>query len=184
MFNLIPFPIFELCRVFGSTIWLFHTFVKFIQGRGQRCCGMGIVVYTKHIGAETMWPPFRRRYIQCIFFNENVWIPIEISLTFVPKGAINNTPSLVQTMAWCRPGDNPLSEPMLVRLPTYICVNRPQWVKVSNQTQKRLCFLGVEPYCRCFDALRRIRPLVAMGDRGFTTICPIHLLASIGRMNQ
>ena len=32
-------------------------------------------------------------------------------------------------MAWRRPCDKPLSEPMMVRLPTHICVTRPQWVK-------------------------------------------------------
>ena len=32
-------------------------------------------------------------------------------------------------MAWRRPGDKPLSEPMIVVLPTNICVTRPQWVK-------------------------------------------------------
>ena len=33
-------------------------------------------------------------------FNENVWIPIQILLRFVPKGPINNIPALVQLMAW------------------------------------------------------------------------------------
>ena len=32
-------------------------------------------------------------------------------------------------MAWRRPGDKPLSEPMMVSLPTHICVTQPQWVK-------------------------------------------------------
>ena len=32
-------------------------------------------------------------------------------------------------MAWRRPGDKPLSEPMMVCLLTHICVTRPQWVK-------------------------------------------------------
>ena len=32
---------------------------------------------------------------KCIFLNENVWIPIEISLKFVPKGPIDNIPALV-----------------------------------------------------------------------------------------
>ena len=41
-----------------------------------------------------------------IFLNENVWIPIEISHKFVPKGSINNNPVLFQIMAWRRPGDN------------------------------------------------------------------------------
>ena len=31
-------------------------------------------------------------------------------------------------MAWRRPGDKPLSEPMMVCLLTHICVTRPQWV--------------------------------------------------------
>ena len=65
---------------------------------------------------------------KCIFSNENVWIPIKISLKFVPKGPINNIPALVQIMVWCRAGDKPLSEPMMVCLLTYICVTRPQWV--------------------------------------------------------
>ena len=71
-----------------------------------------------------------------IFLNENIWISIKISLKFVPKGSINNISALVQIMAWRRPGDKPLSEPMMVNLPTHICVTRPQWVnkhsKVSN----------------------------------------------------
>ena len=64
-----------------------------------------------------------------IFLNENVRISIKISLKFVPKGQINNIPALVQIMAWRRPGDKPLSEPMVVGLPTHIWVTRPQWVK-------------------------------------------------------
>ena len=31
-------------------------------------------------------------------------------------------------MAWRRSGDKPLFEPMMVGLPTHICVTRPQWV--------------------------------------------------------
>ena len=53
---------------------------------------------------------------KCIFVNENVWIPIKISLKFVPKGLNNNIPALVQIMAWRRPGDKSL----------------PQWVKNRN----------------------------------------------------
>ena len=64
-----------------------------------------------------------------IFLNENVWISINISLKFVPRGPINNIPTLVQVMAWRRSGDKPLSEPMMVRLPTHICITRPQWAK-------------------------------------------------------
>ena len=66
-----------------------------------------------------------------IFLIENVWISINISLKFVPRGPINNIPTLVQVMAWRRSGDKPLSEPMMVRLPTHICVTRPQWVNIA-----------------------------------------------------
>ena len=72
---------------------------------------------------------FADNIFKCIFFNENIWTLIKISLKFVPKGPINNIPALVQIMAWCRPGDKPLSEPMMVRLPMHICVTRPQWLK-------------------------------------------------------
>ena len=51
--------------------------------------------------------------------NENIWISIETSLNFVPKGPINNIPSLVQIMAWRRPGDKPISEPMMDSLLTH-----------------------------------------------------------------
>ena len=72
---------------------------------------------------------------KCIFLNENVWIPIKISLTFVPKGRINNIPAVVQIMAWHRPGDKPLSEPLMVSLRTHICVTRPQWVNKPSLVQ-------------------------------------------------
>ena len=49
-----------------------------------------------------------------IFLNQNVRIPINISLEFVPKGPINKIPTLVQIMAWRRSGAKPLSETMLV----------------------------------------------------------------------
>ena len=70
-----------------------------------------------------------------IFLNENIRISIKISLNFVPEIPINNIPALVQIMAWRRPGDKPLSEPMMVCLLTHICVTRPQWVN------------SIFPYC-------------------------------------
>ena len=71
---------------------------------------------------------------KCIFLNENVWISLKISLKFVSRAQINNTPAFVQIMAWHRPGDKPLSEPMMISSLMHICVTRPQWVK------KILCY--------------------------------------------
>ena len=63
---------------------------------------------------------------KCIFFYENIWISIKISLKFVSKGPMSNIPALVQIMAWCQMGDKQLSETVMVSL--LICVTRPQWV--------------------------------------------------------
>ena len=92
---------------------------------------MGLVVVS---GLNTLRPRQNGRHFpddtfKHIFLNKNVRILIKISLKFVPKGPINKISALVQIMAWCRPGDKPLSEPMMVYLPTHICISRPQWVK-------------------------------------------------------
>ena len=65
---------------------------------------------------------------KCICLNKNVRISIQTSLKFVPEGPINNIPALVQTMAWHRQDDKPLSEPMMVKLLTHIYVTRSQWI--------------------------------------------------------
>ena len=49
-----------------------------------------------------------------------------VSLKFVSKSQINNIPALVQIIACRRPGDKPLSEPMVAIILTHICVTRPQ----------------------------------------------------------
>ena len=95
-----------------------------------------------HESVNSLRPRQNGRYFadeifKCIFLNENVWIPIKISLKFVSKVPINDIPALVQIMAWRRPGDKPLSEPMMVSLLTHICVTRPQWVNTDNVTMIR-----------------------------------------------
>ena len=49
----------------------------------------------------------------CILLMGNILILVNISLKLIPKGPINHTQLLVQIMAWRRPGDKPLSEPMM-----------------------------------------------------------------------
>ena len=83
-----------------------------------------------HWGRERMAAVSQTTFSNAFSWMKSLLIPIKISLQFVPKGPINNIPSLVQTMAWPHPGDKPLSEPMMVRLPTHVCVTRPQWVNV------------------------------------------------------
>ena len=49
------------------------------------------------------------------FSNENVRISIQISLKFVPKGAIDNKSALVQVMACRQISDKPLPEAMMTQ---------------------------------------------------------------------
>ena len=88
----------------------------------QQCC------FNSLRPRQNRWH-FADDVFKCNFLNENVWIPIKISL----KGPIDNIPTLVQIMAWHRSGDKPLSEPMTISSLTHICVTRPQWVN-KNQT--------------------------------------------------
>ena len=91
-----------------------------------------------------------------IFLNENIGIPIKISLKFVPKGPINYNPALVQIMAWRRSGDRPLSEPMKVSLLTHICVTRPQWV--NRELRCHLTLVGHSKLKLCFWSMPLISP--------------------------
>ena len=75
---------------------------------------------------------FADNIFNCILSKENIWIPIKISLKFVPTGSINNITVLVHIMAWCQPGDKPLSEPMMIIVLTDLCITRPQWVKIHR----------------------------------------------------
>ena len=126
------------CYELSSWNWV----VKLLSAKCQQntqddCSGNGLMPSRSkplpeptltHWGRDKMAAILPDDIFKWIFFNENVWISINISLKVVPRGPINNIPTLVQVMDWRRPGDKPLSEPMMVRLPTHICVTRPQWV--------------------------------------------------------
>ena len=58
-------------------------------------------------------------------------------MKLVPRGPINNKPSIVQIMAGRQSGDKLLSEPMMVNLLSQICVTWPKWVK-QNPTSTRI----------------------------------------------
>ena len=79
-----------------------------------------------HIGAEKKWPPFSRRHFQIHFLE---WKCRDFAQDFREVIAV-----LVQIMAWRRPSDTPLSEPVMVNLLTHIWVTRSQWVKNTGVT--------------------------------------------------
>ena len=93
--------------------------------------------------------------------NENDRISIKISLKFVLKDPINNIPALVQIMAWRRPGNKPLSEPMMVSLLMHICVIRPQWVKYcvnGNHTSTEI-LCRMKSHQQHFNIVQNINPI-------------------------
>ena len=118
---------------------------------------------------------------KCIFLNENIWIYINISLKFAPKGPINNILALVQIMALCRPGDKPLFEPVMVRLPTHICVNRPQWVNVIFPYNVKLQFLNTIKYtCNTVCGVFHIHAdVITIGAKPSVGRMPIWMLISL-----
>ena len=103
----------------------------------------------------------------CIFFNENCCILIKFSLKYVRKGPIDNNRALVQIMAWRRSGDKPLSEPMMISLPTHMCTIRPQWVNtmaaaglvMEGAMASTVMLLPLSPEYPCFSCYK-LNPLL------------------------
>ena len=103
---------------------------------------------------------------KCNFSHENVWISHKVSMKFVLKVPINNIPALVQMIAWCRPNDKPLSEPMMVSLLTHICVTRPQWVNTDwlYGIPKRQCNKDSDPESKFHGANRGPTGVLSVPD--------------------
>ena len=115
-------------------IWRYNSITQELQGHNKigSYGGWGLQF------VNTLWTRQNDRLfpddiLKWIFLNENVWILNKTSLNIIPKGPINKIPALVQIiMAWRRPGDKPLSEPMMIILLMHICVTRHQWVKFGK----------------------------------------------------
>ena len=71
--------------------------------------------------------------LQTTFSNALSWMKMSWSPLKYHWGlfTINNSLVLVQIMAWRRPGDKPLTEPMMIILLTHIWVKQPQWVLIT-----------------------------------------------------
>ena len=94
-----------------------------------------IYIYTKFIMITVLRLIPRARYIPFHSFPINLlthWGQGKMAAT--SQTTLSNAFSWMKTWmitAWRRPGDKPLSEPMMIRLPTHIYVTRPQWVKLK-----------------------------------------------------
>ena len=101
---------------------------------------------------------------KCIFVNENAWISLKISLMFIPKVRINNIPALVLIMAWRRPGDKLLVEPMLASLLTHICVTGTEWVQVEGYNESYELVIKWSPLKWYVAAIKQINDLIICID--------------------
>ena len=112
-----------LCLICWSCWWAlieFRCSIRWLPGRCQ-------VIMLTHWGRDqidaisqtTFSNAFPRMKMNefLLGFHRSLFLRFELTI-----------PSLVQIMAWRRPGDKPLSEPMMVSLLTHICVTGPQWV--------------------------------------------------------
>ena len=75
-----------------------------------------LCIYAKSL--EPIWLNILRPWHICPHFQDGIFkciflISLKISLKFVPEFRINTIPTLVQIITWHRPGDKPLSEPMM-----------------------------------------------------------------------
>ena len=86
---------------------------------------------------------FAGNFFKCIFLNQNVRIPIKMSLKFVLKGSVNNIPALVQIMAWSRSGDKPSTEPVMVSLPSHIC-DLTHWGLTNQHLSTHAMEIGIQ----------------------------------------
>ena len=78
---------------------------------------------------------------------------MKISLKFVRRGLINNIPALVQIMVCDRPGNKPLTEPMMVILLMQICAPQLQW---ARRMPKDLVYMRMSLYPRVLQRLGNI----------------------------
>ena len=85
---------------------------------------------------------FLRRHFQMHFLQWRVSISIEMSLNFFIGSS--NIPALVQIMGRRRPGDKPLSEPIMVSLVTHI------WSLGLNEL-KSVYHVSIKPYRIVFE---------------------------------
>ena len=151
---------FENISWFDCLVWIRQTLMVTILGQvhAYRPVWSLLLKYTGTQFINTLRPRqdgrlFPDDIFKSIFFNENVQFLIKMSLTFVPVAPINNIPALVQIMAWRRPGNKPLSEPMMVSLLMHICVTRPQWVNSFDAGEGIFWLWGVGGTTMPADAL-------------------------------
>ena len=105
-----------LNRLTLVSLWWYMYLPSAVAYGGLQFLTWCFLASAKVIAAGENCRGFANDISKCIFLNENVWVLLKNSLKFFPTFRINIIPSLVQKMAWRRPRDKPISEPMMVCL--------------------------------------------------------------------
>ena len=171
------------CQLGTSILSLWNIRPHFISQKHFNTSASCGISSCRCITFNTLRPRQNCRYFvddsfKCIFLKKNVWTLLKISLFIVPKVRINNIPTLVQIMAWRRPGDKLLSEPMMVSLLTHKCVILPPWVNwVMICSFNRLPHFGGHPWPDPVEILWTLRNSLQWNDKidHFRLINTIHI---------
>ena len=130
--------LYKICKILSyvdalyGSIWFDICCIWYIQSKSY----ISIVVFK-------IWRLRQNgRNFKCIFLNGYIRIFINISLKFISKGQINNIPALFQIKAWRRPGDKPLSEPVMVSLLIHICIIWPQYHIMTHHVMMAIKCIG------------------------------------------
>ena len=84
----------------------------------------GISVSLTHWGQDKMAAILLPKYSNAFWWMEMYEFRLKFHWSLFLRVQTNNIAALVKIMAWCRAGDKPLSEPMVVNLLAHICVTR------------------------------------------------------------
>ena len=100
-----------------------------VKNYSYQCCCCS----TLRLGQEGRH--FTDNILKCIFLNEMYEFPLKFHWGLFLRVQLT---ILQRIMSWSRPGDKPLSESLIGRLVTHICVTRPQWVNVKTGKSQAL----------------------------------------------
>ena len=127
-FETVSRPLWRHPNVYGiHLVWAWNEFVshclhphirEFIFTH-HRNTTLGFFCHAMHCNmvAWANWNIFQ--HVKSVFFIENCYILIQISLTFVPQSALRNMSLVAHTMAWRRIGDQSLPKPIMTQPPNY-----------------------------------------------------------------
>ena len=127
----LPFPFFQSQKILKEVKWYqMQSYCNFAQ---KTAVSLPCTVQNlTHWGRDKMAAISQMSCSSAFSWMKMYEFHLKVSLNFVPKFRISIIPALVEIMAWHRPGDKPLCEPMMFSLLMHIYITWPQWVKMRS----------------------------------------------------